>query len=70
MAYIERHAMLQYIVELEAAALNYAERYGLTPKMKTAMKSRPSVFEWENIIRAVRSSSPAVLQPPGQSATD
>ena len=62
MTHIDRNGMLQYVIELEAAALHYAERYGLTPQMSTAMKSRPSVFEWENLIRPVRPSSPAVLK--------
>ena len=62
MTHIERNGMLQYVIELEAAALNYAERYGLTPQMNTAIKSRPSNLEWENIIRSVRPSCPRVLE--------
>ena len=45
----EPESVIAYVQELEAAALDYAVRYGLTRKMNQALSARPPDDVWSKL---------------------
>ncbi|SHF82800.1 hypothetical protein SAMN05444339_1152 [Loktanella atrilutea] len=49
MTHQERESVIAYIHALEAAALNYAVRYGLTREMNQAVRAKPLDKVWSKL---------------------